>query len=291
VSSTSSSVGETADGLGAAAVRELAARHGIHPTKALGQHFLIDPNLARAIAADAGVGPGSRVVEVGAGLGSLTLALAAAGAAEVRAVEFDRALMPALAEVTAGLPNVELVARDVMRLDWERELGTGGGPWTLCANLPYNISVPLVMTVLEAVPSVTSLVVMVQKEVGERLAAAPDSSGYGAVSVKVAYRARASVVRKVPPEVFWPRPRVASVVVRLERLAAPPVTGAPDRLWRVVDEGFAERRKTMRNALRRLGLTSADADAALEAAGVKPNARAEQLSLATFAAIADQIRA
>ena len=102
-------------------------------------------------------------------MGSLTLALAAAGAAEVRAVEFDRALMPALAEVTAALPNVVLVEHDVMRLDWERELGTGGDPWTLCANLPYNISVPLVMTVLDAVPSVTSLVVMVQKEVGERL--------------------------------------------------------------------------------------------------------------------------
>lgn len=271
----------------------MAARHGIRPTKALGQHFLIDPNLARALVADAGVGPGSRVLEVGAGLGSLTVALAASGAAEVRALEFDDALMPALEEVTAGLANVTPVRLDAMRADWAQVLRTGedDAPWTLCANLPYNISVPLVMTILDTAPRVTRLIVMVQKEVGERLAGGPGSSGYGAVSVKVAYRADASVIRKVPPSVFWPRPGVASVVVRLDRLPSPPVAVDPTTLWRVVDEGFAERRKTMRNALRRLGLDLAEAARVLAVAGVAPNARAEQLSLATFAAIAERMPA
>jgi len=208
-------------------------------------------------------------------------------------VEFDHGLMPALAEVTASLSNVTLVQRDAMRIDWAQELdaGDGDGPWTLCANLPYNISVPLVMTILDAAPPVTRLIVMVQKEVGERLAASPGSAGYGAVSIRVAYRAAASVIRKVPPSVFWPRPAVASVVVRLERLTRPPVAIDPATLWRVVDEGFAERRKTMRNALRRLGLDLADADRVLATAGIAPNARAEQLPLATFAAIAEQLPA
>jgi 16S rRNA (adenine1518-N6/adenine1519-N6)-dimethyltransferase len=267
----------------------VAARHGIRPTKALGQHFLIDPNLARAIAADAEIGPGSRVVEVGAGLGSLTLALAAAGADAVLAVEFDRSLMPALKETTGPCENVVLLEADAMRIDWARQLGEGADRWTLCANLPYNISVPLVLGLLEAVPAIARFVVMVQREVGERLVAGPGAEGYGAVSVRVAYRAQATMLRRVPAAVFWPRPEVASAVVRLDRLASPPVTVEEPRLWRVVDEGFAQRRKTMRNALRRLGLSLAGADGVLTAAGVKPTSRAEELSLATFAAIAEQM--
>ena len=195
-------------------MRDLATRHGIRPTKALGQHFLIDPNLARAVAADAEVGPGSRVVEVGAGLGSLTVALAAAGADAVLAVEFDRSLMPALRETTARCENVTLLEADAMRTDWTQELGEGAAPWTLCANLPYNISVPLVLTLLETVPAIARFVVMVQREVGERLVAGPGREGYGAVSVRVAYRAEATMVRRVPASVFWPRPAVASAVVK-----------------------------------------------------------------------------
>ena len=273
-------------GLGASAIRELAARHGIRPDKALGQHFLIDPNLARAIAATAGAGPGDRVVEVGAGLGSLTLALAATGA-HVRAIEFDRALIPALHEVTDGVANVDVIEADATRIDWASELT--GDPWILCANLPYNVAVPVVMAVLEDAPSVTRVVVLVQREVGERLIAGPGDEHYGPASVRVAYRATGELVRRVPPSVFWPRPRVASVVVRLERLAEPPVGVEPGRLWRVVGAGFAERRKTIRSAVVRLGVDPGRADDLLTEAAIDPRARAEQLSLDEFARIAEAL--
>ena len=265
-------------------------RHGIRPTKSLGQNFLIDPNLARAVVADASVGPGDRVVEIGAGLGSLTVALAGAGA-QVLAVEFDRKLMPALDEVTAGMAGVSMRHADASKMDWVTELGDEPGGWIMCSNLPYNIAVPLVLTMLEDAPAVARFIVMVQREVGERLAAGPGDETYGAVSVRVAYRARATVVRRVPPTVFWPRPKVASVVVRLDRLHAPAVDVDPARLWKVVDAGFAERRKTMRNALRRLGSSAEEAAGVLAACGVAPNARAEELSLRTFAAIAERLPA
>lgn len=267
-------------------MRDLAARHAIRPSKSLGQNFLVDPNLARAIAAEANVGPGDRVVEIGAGLGSLTVALAASGA-EVLAVEFDRAIVPALMEVAAGDPGIRVVAADAMRLDWTELLGEG--TWAMASNLPYNIAVPLVLEMLERAPGVGRYVVMVQREVGERLAAGPGDEAYGAVSVRVAYRAAARVVRRVPPAVFWPAPKVASVVVRLDRLDAPPVDADPERLWAVVDAGFAERRKTMRNAVRRLGLTAEEADDALRAAGIDPQTRAESLGLPDFARLAGTI--
>ncbi len=273
-------------GLGAGAVRDLASRHGIRPSKALGQNFLIDPNLARAIVADAEVSPGDRVVEVGAGLGSLTLALAGARA-RVLAIEFDRALIPALEEAVEGAGDVRVMQADAMRVDWPEVLGSD--PWTMCANLPYNVAVPLVLTMLAEAPGIGRFVVMMQREVGERLAAAPGDAGFGAVSLRVAYRATASVVRRVPPSVFWPRPRVDSVIVRLDRLATPAVDTDPAALWRVIDAGFAERRKTMRNALRRLGMSAEAADEALAAAGVAGDARAEQLDLDTMARLAEAV--
>ncbi|MBI3649384.1 MAG: 16S rRNA (adenine(1518)-N(6)/adenine(1519)-N(6))-dimethyltransferase RsmA [Actinobacteria bacterium] len=272
-----------AGGLGAAAVRDLAARHGIRPSKALGQHFLIDPNLARAIATDAGVGPEDRVVEVGAGLGSLTVALSATGA-RVLAIEFDRALLPALREAVKGRPGVRVLGADASKLDWRETLGPGS--WTMCANLPYNIAVPLVQRVLAEAPGVRRLAVMVQREVAERFVARPGEEGYGPVSVLVAYHTEASLLRRVPPEVFWPRPKVGSAVVLLERRTRPAVEVDPIRLRRVVDAGFAGRRKTMRVALRSL---SEDPERVLRAAGVDPAARAEQLSLAAFARIAGEV--
>jgi 16S rRNA (adenine1518-N6/adenine1519-N6)-dimethyltransferase len=271
---------------GAGALRALAERHGVRPKRSLGQHFLIDPNLARAIAADAGVGPGDRVVEIGAGLGSLTRALAEAGA-EVLAVEVDPSLLPALQESVAGLGRVRVLHADATDPEWRDELGDED--WVLAANLPYNVATSLVLEVLRDVPQVRRLVVMVQREVGERLAAGAGDRAYGIPSTRVAYRAEASVVRRVPPSVFWPRPRVASVIVRFERRAAPPVAVAEDRLWPVVDAGFAERRKTMRNALRRLGVEAAQADRLLEASGVDPSARAETLSLEDFARLAEAL--
>ena len=275
-------------GLGGGVIRDLAARYGVRPSKSLGQNFLTDPNLARAIATDAGVGVGENVVEVGAGFGSLTLALAATGA-QVTAVEFDRVLVPALEEVTAGLGNVTVVQGDAMKMDWLAL--TENAEWTLCANLPYNIATPLVMDLLAEVPAVRRFIVMVQRETGERLVAEAGEGRYGAVSVRVAYAATGRLIRNVPAEVFWPRPRIESVVVRLDRLASPPVDVDRATLWRVIDVSFSERRKTMRNALRRLGLDLETADRVLAASGVGPSQRPEELSLASFARIAERIPA
>ena len=226
------------------------------------------------------------MVEVGAGLGSLTVALAAAGAS-VLAVELDRGLLPALEEVVVPWPDVTVRSADAMRADWAGELPGDG--WKMVSNLPYNVAVPLVAGMLERAPQIRSFLVMVQREVGERLAAAAGDEAYGAVSVRVAYRAEASLVRRVPASVFWPRPSVDSVLVRLVRRAEPPVAVDPERLFRVVDEGFAERRKTMRNALRRLGLSAVEAADALARCGLEPNVRAERLSLQDFARVAGAI--
>jgi 16S rRNA (adenine1518-N6/adenine1519-N6)-dimethyltransferase len=196
-------------------------------------------------------------------------------------------LIPALREVTDGVANVDVIESDATRIDWASELT--GDPWILCANLPYNVAVPVVMSVLEDAPSVERVVVLVQREVGERLIAGPGDEHYGPASVRVAYRATGELVRRVPPSVFWPRPRVASVVVRLERLAEPPVAVELERLWSVVDAGFAERRKTIRSAVVRLGVDPGRADDLLTEAGIDPRARAEQLSLAGFARIAEAL--
>jgi len=278
--------GEERPSFGAGALRELADRHGIRPKRSLGQHFLVDPNLARAIASDADVGPGDRVVEIGAGLGSLTRALAEAGA-DVLAVEVDPALIPALQESTAGLDRVRVLHSDATDREWQDELGEGD--WVLAANLPYNVATRLVLDTLRDVPQVRRLIVMVQREVGERLVAGPGEDPYGIPSVRVAYRAEGTLVRRVPPTVFWPRPRVESVIVRLVRRDEPAVGVDEERLWAVVDAGFAERRKTMRNALRRLGLDGDDAGRLLEGAAVDPAARAETLSLEDFARIAEAL--
>jgi 16S rRNA (adenine1518-N6/adenine1519-N6)-dimethyltransferase len=272
--------------LGAGALRALAERHGVRPKRSLGQHFLIDPNLARAIASDAGVGPGDRVVEIGAGLGSLTRALAEAGA-EVLAVEVDPSLIPALEESVAGLDRVRVLHADATDREWQDELGED--PWVLAANLPYNVATHLILDTLRDVPQVRRLVVMVQREVGERLVGGPGERAYGIPSLRIAYRAEGTLVRRVPPSVFWPRPRVESVIVRLHRLDRPRVGVEEGRLWSVVDAGFAERRKTMRNALRRLGVDGPDADRLLEGARIDPAARAETLSLEDFARIAEAL--
>ena len=273
----------TAAGLGAAATRDLARRHGVRPSRALGQHFLIDPNLARAIAKDAEIGRGDRVVEVGAGLGSLTVALAATGA-DVLAIEFDRALVPALREVVEGSDRVRLLQGDASSMDWAATLGAG--PWTMCANLPYNIAVSLVERLLEEATGVRLFVVMVQREVAQRLIARPGEEGFGPLSLRVAYHAEVRFLRHVPADVFWPRPKVGSAVVRLERRPDPAVDVDPTRLWRVVVAGFGGRRKTMRAALRRI---AAEPDAVLGSARVDPAARAELLSLEDFARIAEAL--
>jgi len=231
--------------------------------------------------ADAGVREGDRVVEVGAGLGSLTVALAEAGA-RVLAIEVDRGLSEALREVVGSYPNVRIDVADAMHADWPTALGADR--WSMVSNLPYNVSVPLVLDLLRTAP-IDRYVVMVQREVGERLVARPGEEAYGAVSVRVAYRADARVIRRVPADVFWPRPKVDSVLVRLDP-RPPAVDVDPAALFAVVDEGFAERRKTMANSLRRLGRDAGEAAEILRAVDRDPSVRAERLGLDAFAAIA-----
>jgi 16S rRNA (adenine1518-N6/adenine1519-N6)-dimethyltransferase len=260
-------------------IRELLAAHGLKPSQALGQNFLADPNTAERIVRLAGVGPGSRVVEVGPGVGSLTVALADAGAS-VRAIEVDRHLVPVLREVVQGL-DVEIVEADALRVDWPALLGAE--PWTMVANLPYNVATPLVMTTLESAPMIERYLVMVQREVGERWAAGVGDPAYGAVSVKVAWFAAAKVVGIVPPSVFLPKPKVESALVSLVRRAEPPVSVRdPDRMLALVRAGFATRRKMLRRTLD--GLVSPDAFAR---AGVDSSARAETLTLEDWARLSN----
>jgi 16S rRNA (adenine1518-N6/adenine1519-N6)-dimethyltransferase len=257
-------------------VRDLLHAHGLAPSRALGQNFVVDPNTVRRIATLAGVGPGDRVVEIGAGLGSLTLALAERGA-EVTAVEIDRRLVPLLREVVEPA-GVRVVQADARTVDWDRLLGgpeDDGADWALVANLPYNIATPLVLDILERVPVIGRLLVMVQREVAERLAAGVGHAAYGIPSVKVSWWADAVLVGRVPPTVFVPQPRVESALVRLVRHRRWADQGV-DRptVFRLIDVGFGQRRKMLRRSL--AGLVERHD---LERAGIRPEARAEQLTL------------
>jgi 16S rRNA (adenine1518-N6/adenine1519-N6)-dimethyltransferase len=269
--------------LGRRATKSLLNRHGLRPRTILGQHFLVDPNTIRKIVGAASLAPGSLVVEVGAGLGALTVGLASAGASVV-AIEQDRGLEPALSEVVGELPGVEVVWGDALTLDYDRILG--GRAARVVSNLPYQIATPLVLRLLEEVDLVSELLVMVQREVGDRLVAAPGTDAYGAVSAKVAYFASSRVEFKVSRAVFLPEPDVESVVVRLTRRPSPPVVGDRRRIFAVIDAGFATRRKTIRNALRGASLEPDVVSTALDAAGVDGSERAERLGLEEFAAIA-----
>jgi 16S rRNA (adenine1518-N6/adenine1519-N6)-dimethyltransferase len=263
-------------------IRALMDAYGLRPSKALGQNFLADRNMAQHIVRLAGVSAGDHVVEVGPGLGSLTIALAEAGT-RVLAVELDKHLLPALAETLAGR-DVEVVPGDAMTMDWS-DLLAGADRWAMVANLPYNVATPVVVRALETAPMIDRFLVMVQREVGERLAAGPGDAAYGAVSVKVGYYAEASVVGTVPASVFVPKPNVESALVRLTRRAAPPVTVPDvDALFALVRAGFATRRKTLRNAL--TAVLGDRAEATLTAAGIDPKARAETLGLDQWAALA-----
>jgi 16S rRNA (adenine1518-N6/adenine1519-N6)-dimethyltransferase len=259
-------------------IRELLAAHHVRPSKALGQHFLADPNTAERIVRLAGVRPRDRVVEVGPGVGSLTTALLDAGA-HVCAIELDRHVLPVLRAVTAAR-DMELVEADVLTVDWPGVLGDG--VWSMVANLPYNIATPMLLRALESAPTISRFVVTVQREVGERLVAAPGTRAYGAVSVKVAYDATGRIVGRVPRTVFFPEPNVDSVIVELTRHTAPPVAAERERLFELLNAGFATRRKMLRRSL--AGVVSDDAFAS---ARVDPRARAETLSLHDWARLAD----
>ncbi|QQS24177.1 MAG: 16S rRNA (adenine(1518)-N(6)/adenine(1519)-N(6))-dimethyltransferase RsmA [Actinomycetota bacterium] len=265
---------------------ELLARHGLAPSRALGQNFVVDPNTVRRMVRLAGVGPNDHVVEVGAGLGALTLAIAETGAT-VRALELDRGLVRVLAEVLADNPNASVVEADAMNADWTGIL-LGAPSWMLVANLPYNIATPLVADLLDKVPAIEKMVVMVQREVGERLAAGPGDPAYGAVSVKVSYWAKARLLGDVPPTVFMPRPKVMSTIVEITRRPAPAVDAGVDRqlVFALVRAGFGHRRKMLRRSL--AGLVTAEHFAA---ADVRPEARAEELDVADWGRLTAVVQA
>jgi 16S rRNA (adenine1518-N6/adenine1519-N6)-dimethyltransferase len=217
----------------------------------------------------------------------LTVALARAGA-EVLALETDRRLVEALHEVAGGAPGIRVVHADATEATWPVLLGDG--PWRMASNLPYHVAVPVLLDLLEGAPEVDPLVITVQREVGERLAAAPGRPGYGAVSLKAGYRSTVRVVRRLPPSVFWPEPKVESVLLEVQR-RPPPVTVPAPVLFELVDAGFAQRRKTMAGALVRMGRDRAEADRALGDAGLDPRIRAEAMGLEDFARLAEALGA
>jgi len=274
--------------LGGREVRALAESLGIRPTKRMGQNFVTDPNTVRRIAAAARLTDDDIVLEVGPGLGSLTLALLPY-ARTVVAVELD----PVLAEqlpvtVRERLPefaeHLITVHEDAMRIT---ELPVA--PTALVANLPYNVAVPVVLNLLERFPSLESVLVMVQKEVADRLAAGPGSRTYGVPSVKARWYCSVEAAGNVGTSVFWPVPHVDSGLVRMTRHASPPSKAGRKATFAVIDAAFAQRRKTLRSALASLAGSAPAAEAALRNAGVDPGLRGEQLGVGEFARIADAL--
>jgi 16S rRNA (adenine1518-N6/adenine1519-N6)-dimethyltransferase len=271
------------DLLGARAIREALDRHGVVPSKALGQNFVIDPNTIRKVLEVAKPDPDDVALEVGPGAGSLTLALAGA-ASEVIAIEKDARLLPVLEETLAETGNVRVVPGDVLETDIA-DLGAT----IAVANLPYNIAATTVIDILVRAPAVKSLTVMTQKEVGERLAAPPGSRTYGRTSVLVAYFGRAEVAARVSRRAFWPQPNVDSVIVRVSR-DDEVLPAGQEQFFAVVRAAFATRRKTLRNALAAVAGSRDAAEKALAAAGVEPGSRAEERPPADFARIANAIQ-
>ena len=246
---------------------------GLRAKRALGQNFVVDANTVRKIARLANVDNHRHVLEIGAGLGSLTLALAETGAL-VTAVEVDDQLLPLLRENVDLIENITVVHADAMKLNWSTLL-EGGDDWALVANLPYNVATPLVADVLDFVPQVQRMLVMVQKEVGERFCASPSTEAYGALSVKVAFHATARIAGIVPPTVFLPRPNVDSALVEIVRHKEPIDAQINQKeLFSLVRMGFAKRRKMLRGSL--AGRVSPEQ---FEEAEIAPTARAEELSV------------
>jgi 16S rRNA (adenine1518-N6/adenine1519-N6)-dimethyltransferase len=277
--------------LGAGDIRGTAGRLGVRPTKKLGQNFVVEPGSVRQIAALAAVRPGDLVLEVGPGLGSLTLALleAAVGAGDARlvAVEIDPVLAAELPKTIAdrapefaGL--VDVVTADALAVG-EAEVGR---PTVLAANLPYNVAVPVLLNLLAALPSLERGIVMVQAEVADRMCAGPGGRVYGAPSAKLAWYASARAAGTVPRSVFWPVPNVDSKLVAFARHDPPSTSASRAEVFAVVDAAFGQRRKTLRAALGGWAGSPAEAERLLRAAGVDPGARGESLPIADFARIA-----
>jgi len=272
-------------------LREFAVR----PRKRFGQHFLVSRRVLDRLLGAAAPSPTDRILEVGAGLGTLTAALAAGGASVI-AVAHDARLLPILRASTAGLPSVKIVHGDVMRMDLAALVGEGAGTLKIAANLPYGIASPLLIRALESLPTLERAVVTIQSEVAERILAEPGSKTYGALTVAIRYRAEAARVMRVPPGAFFPPPEVSSAVIRLTVLPRPRVAVADEALFfAVVRAAFGQRRKVLRNALAALrpgGKALAgeeEVEEACRAAGIDPRRRGETLSVEEFAALADAL--
>lgn len=262
---------------------ELLEAHGLAPRRAFGQNFVADPNTVRRIARLADVGPDDHVVEIGAGLGSLTLALAETGA-RVTAIEVDHGIVPVLRDVVRDHPNntfsnITIIESDARDVDWG---SLSEGPITVVANLPYNVATPLVADLLDTVPRIRRFVVMVQKEVAQRLAAEAGSSDYGAISVKVAYWATARILGDVPPTVFVPRPKVTSAIIEIVRRDTPSVACDRHLLFSLVRTAFGQRRKMLRRSLH--GIVTEEQ---FTAAGIASTRRPEELSVHDWGRLVD----
>ena len=272
-------------------IRDLLERHGFHFSKKLGQNFLINPSVCPRMAEACGIGPDGGVLEIGPGIGVLTRELARQ-AGRVVAIELDDRLPPVLAETLAGVDNVSFVWGDCMKLDLRRILQEqfGDRPVAVCANLPYYITSPIIMMLLESRLPVDNITVMVQKEAAQRLCAAPGTREAGAVTLAVQYYAEAQTLFGVSRGSFMPAPNVDSAVIRLRIRKQPPCAVRNEALmFRLIRAGFNQRRKTLLNSLTGAGYAKEALAAAFETAGIAPTARAEQLTLPEWAAIADAL--
>ena len=273
-------------------IRELCAQLNIRPTKTLGQNFVNDPGTVRKIVRNAGVQAGEQVLEIGPGLGSLTLALLEAGA-QVSAVEIDPPLaqaLPTTAQARFPEAKLQVFTADALTITGPESID-GATPTRLVANLPYNVAVPIVLTVLEKLPSIQTVLVMVQAEVADRLAATPGNKIYGVPSAKVAWYASARRTLTIGRNVFYPVPNVDSALVKIERRPHPDTAATREQVFAVIDAAFAQRRKTLRQALAGWAGSAGAAQEALERAGVSPTARGETLDIDQFAAVAQQLNA
>lgn len=271
--------------------RAVLRRFGIHPSKRWGQHFLVSRRTLGRILDAAALSAADSVLEVGGGIGTLTVALAAR-AGWVASIEVDARLIPVLTAVAGPLSNVRIVAGDARDADLGSLFeGPPGATRKVVANLPYNISAPMLMRVLDPGLHLSRIVVTVQREVAERIVAAPGADAYGRLAIAVQYRSSARIVSRVPPGAFLPPPNVESAIVELIPRPRPAVAVPDeDEFFRIVAAGFGHRRKTLVNALeRRLGLTSARVEAACRSAGVDLRARAETLGLEAFAQLAREL--
>ena len=274
------------------ATMDLVKKHGFKFTKSLGQNFLIDDNIVDKIVAGAGIGPGDKIIEVGPGIGTLTREMASR-AQNLMAVEIDKNLIPILEDTLEDYDNVKIVNEDIIKADIRGLIdeNLGGGPVKLVANLPYYITTPIIMRFLEENINVTDIVVMVQKEVAERMNAQPGGKDFGALSVAVQYYCDTEIIAKVPRHLFVPQPNVDSIVIALRiRPERKYKVDDEDLYFKVVKAAFGQRRKTLLNSISSMGNLAKDqVKEALEEAGIDPKRRGETLSLDEFAILSNVI--